>query len=233
MIKEFNYSFNDLKIEAEDIEELLGFENGNTPEPFPEIIAQAIAKAPNYTNIKGGYRFFENFKTDVLQETIQVDHQIFSPSKIVVTQLKKATSCVLFLCTAGKEITDFSKKLEKEGESLLSYVFDVVGSVSVDKAMDKIQMELELDLKNKGLKISDRYSPGYCEWNVAEQQKLFSLLPKNFCGITLSDSSLMTPVKSVSGIIGIGKLLEQKGYQCIWCKDQNCIYGKIKRQKKI
>ena len=98
--------------------------------------------------------------------------------------------------------------------------------------MYKIQKELELDLRVKNLQISDRYSPGYCEWSVAEQQKLFSLLPENFCGISLSDSSLMTPIKSVSGIIGIGKDLKQKGYQCNWCNDQNCIYGRIKRQKK-
>ncbi len=233
MIKEFNYNFNELDIKPKDIEELLGFENGDVPEPFPEIIKHAINEAPKYTNIKGGYKYFETFKTNALKETIKVNHQIFSPSKVVVTQLKHATSCALFLCTAGKEISEYSKQLEMEGELLLSYVFDVTGSIAVDKAMDKIQNELENDFDKKGLRISDRYSPGYCEWSVAEQQKLFSLLPENFCGISLSDSSLMTPIKSVSGIIGIGTKLERKGYQCHWCNDKNCIYGRIKRQKKI
>lgn len=97
--------------------------------------------------------------------------------------------------------------------------------------MDKIQKLLEASLQESKLNISDRYSPGYCEWSVAEQAYLFDLLPDNFCGISLSDSFLMDPIKSVSGIIGIGAGLKQKGYQCHWCTDKNCLYGKIKRKK--
>jgi cobalamin-dependent methionine synthase I len=107
-----------------------------------------------------------------------------------------------------------------------------VGSVTVEKAMDKIQEILDTEMQKTGLTISDRYSPGYCDWSVGEQQLLFTLMPKDFCGVSLSDSSLMKPIKSVSGIIGIGKELRQKGYQCDWCSDKNCIYGKIKRQQK-
>ncbi len=232
MIKKFKLSFDSLGIVPEDLSELLGFYIGEIPEPFPEMIEIALKNAPDYCHIQGGYQIFDSLRIDLDNEILHVNHQVFSPSKIVVTQLKKATSCALFVCTAGKEITEYAKKLEGEGEIMLSYVFDVLGSVIVDKAMDMIQTNLEMELQQKGLKISDRFSPGYCEWSVAEQQKLFSLLPAGFCGITLSKSSLMTPIKSVSGIIGIGKELEQKGYQCHWCSDRNCMYGKIKRQKK-
>ncbi|MCK7538940.1 MAG: hypothetical protein MZV63_52410 [Marinilabiliales bacterium] len=47
--------------------------------------------------------------------------------------------------------------------------------------------------------ITNRFSPGYCGWDVAEQHKLFSFFKDNFCGITLTESALMNPVKSVSG----------------------------------
>ena len=101
-----------------------------------------------------------------------------------------------------------------------------------DKAAEKMAKHLKEYAQKKQMGISDSFSPGYCEWSVAEQQKLFSLLPDKFCGVQLSESSLMYPIKSVSGIIGIGTGVEQKGYQCNWCNDLNCIYGKIKRQKK-
>ena len=92
---------------------------------------------------------------------------------------------------------------------------------------------LDSEMQKSGLKISDSFSPGYCEWSVAEQQELFALLPENFCGVSLSESSLMWPIKSVSGMVAIGSDMEHKGYQCYWCTDKDCIYGKIKRQKKI
>lgn len=231
MIKEFQFSFEELNIVPKDLTDLLGFENGNIPEPFPEIIEYALLEAPKYCNIKGGYRIFDIIEINHQNATIKIENQLFSPSKVVTTQLKESTSVALYICTAGEDISNHANEISRQGDPMLSYIVDVIGSVTVEKATDKIQKLLEIESKKSGLCISDRYSPGYCEWSVAEQQKLFSFFPDNFCGVSLSESSLMSPIKSVSGIIGIGAGLQQKGYQCRWCSDKNCIYGKIKRKE--
>ena len=110
------------------------------------------------------------------------------------------------------------------GELLEGYVVDIIGSIIVEKAMDTVQLELK-SMKNQ---ITNRYSPGYCEWNVEEQKKLFSLLPDNFCNISLNDSALMLPIKSVSGFIGIGKDVRYHEYSCEKCNRTNCIYANKK-----
>jgi hypothetical protein len=231
MVKEFHFTFEELNILPEDLSELLGFEDKTVPEPFPEIIQQALTDSHQFCNIKGGYKIFNKTKINLNESTIQIENEIFSPSKIVTTQLKNSTATALYICTAGEEISNQSKEISNMGDPILGYIFDIIGSVAVEKATDKIQEKLKEELLKSGLTISDRYSPGYCDWSVAEQQKLFQLMPENFCGVTLSNTSLMNPIKSVSGIIGIGSNLEQKGYQCRWCTDKNCIYGKIKRKK--
>ncbi|HSH19736.1 MAG TPA: vitamin B12 dependent-methionine synthase activation domain-containing protein [Draconibacterium sp.] len=233
MIKEFRYSFEDLGVEKNDLAVLMGFEEEAIPEPFPKLIEQALNHAPSICNIRGGYKVFESNGLNTAKQTIKIGKYNFNPSKIVTTQFKNASSFALFICTAGSEISEYTKKLSSKGDPLLGYVFDVVGSVTVEKATDKIQKSLEEECQQAGLGISDRFSPGYCEWSVSEQQMLFALMPENFCGVTLSESSLMSPIKSVSGIVAIGNGLSQKGYQCHWCSEKNCIYGKIKRQKKI
>lgn len=233
MIKNFQYSFEELVIMEGDIAELLGFDSAKLPEPFPDLIGQALSKAPDLCAVKGGFKIFESIQINLQNDTIQINDQTFSPSKIVVTQFKNATSLALFVCTAGEKISEYAKQIANGGDPMLSYIFDVIGSLTVEKAMIKITKSLELKMAQNDLCISDRFSPGYCEWSVAEQKQLFSLLPENFCGITLSDSFLMSPIKSVSGMIAIGKGLKQKGYQCRWCNDKSCLYGKIKRQKKI
>jgi hypothetical protein len=163
---------------------------------------------------------------------IEVEKQKFATGKIVTTRLRRVSEVALFVCTAGSGISEKSRYCTNLGDMVKGYVFDTVGSVAVEKAMDKIQELLQTNVARKGLNVSDRFSPGYCNWSVSDQQKLFSLLPAGFCGVTLSPSSLMNPIKSVSGIIGIGKDIRQKGYQCNWCNDENCIYGRIKRRKK-
>lgn len=232
MIKEFQFCFEELDIQSKDLIPLLGFDDGNLPEPFPEMINQALKETPHFCKVRGGYKIFETIKIDQKAATIEIGNSTFSPSKIVTTQLKESNSIALFVCTAGEGISKHANHI-LPNDPMLAYIFDIIGSVTVEKAMDKIQKFLHAKIQKSGLNISDRYSPGYCDWNVAEQQQLFSLLPDSFCGISLSESSLMHPIKSVSGIIGIGKNLSQKGYQCQWCTDKNCIYGKIKRKKKI
>lgn len=233
MIKEFQYTFKELGIENGDIGELMGFEFGVIPEPFPELIDFALNNVPPICNIKGGYKIFNSNESSISEDTITICGHVFNPAKIITSQFKNATSLALFICTAGTEILQLSKDVSNNGDPLLGYVYDVIGSVTVEKATDKIQKELEVECQKSGLKISDRFSPGYCDWSVSEQQMLFDLMPAHFCGVSLSESSLMSPIKSVSGIIAIGDQLEQKGYQCRWCTDKNCVYGKIKRRKKI
>ncbi len=130
----------------------------------------------------------------------------------------------LFVCTAGNGIENLSKKLFAEGEFPKGYIADVIGSTIVESATDKLQEHLKNIMAGRSLGITNRYSPGYCGWNVSEQQKLFSLLPPGFCNISLTESSLMYPIKSVSGVIGIGNQVKHSPYTCNVCNQKDCIY---------
>jgi hypothetical protein len=231
-MKTENFSFSELNITPSEIEEFMGFEPGQSPEPFPDLIEHAFNLAPEYCQITGAYQIFNNISIHLLNETIQIENQLFFPGKIVVTQLKDATQLAVFVCTAGSDISDFSKQKASEGDEMMAYVLDVIGSVTVDKAAGKLLEKILEEVNNSGLNITDPFSPGYCNWSVAEQHKLFPLLPQGICGIKLSESALMHPIKSVSGITGIGKHCKQMGYQCNWCSHRECFVGIIKRRKK-
>ena len=130
----------------------------------------------------------------------------------------------VFVCTAGEGIEQLIARYKKEGELLKSYISDLAGTLLVEKAMDLIQQKLGDQIIPKGLFLTNRYSPGYCDWDTSEQHRLFSLLPKGFCGVTLNTSALMSPMKSISGIIGIGKKVKFHRHDCRACKSTRCIY---------
>jgi len=233
MLKEYYFNFCDLDVDRTEIESLLGFENQEVPEPFPLIINQALEEATELFQFRGGFQIFNNIDINQFEGLIKIENQIFNPGKLVATQFKNARSIALFICTAGQAISEKVKVELDKGDPMQGFVLDTIGSVVVEKATEKLHQMLALEVKSLGFTVSDRFSPGYCDWSVGEQQKLFTLLPKDFCGVILSDSSLMWPVKSVSGMIAIGNNLHQKGYQCYWCNDSHCIYGKMKRKKMI
>jgi len=233
MYREFQYKLNELTVDINDIAVLMGYEPDTVPEPVYGMIQEGLAESHQHCDIRGGFGIFDAVHINTHDQTIQIHDQIFLTGRIVASQLKNAKKVAVFIGTAGAGISEHAQYISKNGDLLQGYIFDVIGSVVVEKAIGQIQEELITLIKKEGLSVSNRFSPGYCDWKVADQQKLFSLFPHGFCGVTLSDSMLMNPIKSVSGIIGIGAGLKQTGAQCNWCHDSNCIYGKIKRQKKL
>jgi hypothetical protein len=228
-MQQFTFSFNELDVDRCEAEQLLGFEPGQLPEPFNSMLTGAIEAAPELCQIQAGYRLFHApvFNKDPYK--ISVEGVSFLPGKIVYSQLKSSESVALFIATAGPGISGRIKELAEEGDAVSSYVFDVLGSVIAEKAARMLVDRLERSVNTEGLKVSDPFSPGYCDWSVAEQQNLFSFFPEGFCGVTLSGSSLMSPVKSVSGIVGIGTDVKRRGAQCFMCNDVHCLHGKIAR----
>ena len=101
---------------------------------------------------------------------------------------------------------------------------DAIGSVIAEACVTEVIKRLE---KQIPLRHTYPYSPGYCGWNVKEQAALFQLLPENPCGVKLTDSCLMLPVKSVSGVIGLGDEVENKPYGCAICMNKNCYKRRV------
>lgn len=220
----YHFSFHELSITRPRLEFLMGYEHGAIPESISRILKETLDRTPDYCAIQGGFVIKDTISFDNIARLITVDNVTFNPGDIVYSQVKKAEIVAIFACTAGPGISDWSKKLMAEGDPAAGYIVDILGSEIVETAMDKMHMLLSGIMTASGFKISNRYSPGYCGWNVSEQHQLFSLLPDHFCGIQLSDSALMKPIKSVSGIIGIGRDIQYNSYTCTICDSYNCPY---------
>lgn len=230
VIRQFSRDFTDLGIVSRDIEQYLGFEPGQVPDPFPGMIDASFGEASDLFEIRTGYRITDEVRFHPHTRQTETGGVIFSTGEVVFNQLRKAGRLVLFAATAGKRVTERCRELNRAGDSVYSYVLDVMGSLVAAKSAERMMDDLEGELGSGDLHITESYSPGYCDWSVAEQHKLFSFFPPGFLGITLSPSSLMSPVKSVSGIAGIGQDLKRNGYQCFLCNDKDCHYGKIRRE---
>jgi hypothetical protein len=232
-IRQFTWDFGDLGITTRDMELYLGFEPGNVPDPFPEMIEAAFSEAPGLFEIRTGYRIMDTVQFHRDNHTTETEGVIFSTGKVVFSQMQKAIRLAFFAGTAGQRVTERCRELNRLDESVYSYALDVMGSLVAGKSVDRMMDDLEADVSHSGCYISESYSPGYCDWDVSEQQKLFTFFPPGFLRITLSSSSLMSPVKSVSGIIGIGPEMKRNGYQCHLCTDTSCFYGKIRRENQM
>ena len=143
---------------------------------------------------------------------------------------KKAGSLALFAVTLGERVTKKIDELFGANEFALGNMLDSVASVGTDKAADSVESHFFNLLSGKG-KITPstgilRYSPGYCGWHMSGQKKLFDFLHPEKIGITLLDSFLMKPLKSISGVMVVGEkeifIFEDSYPFCSRCKSHSC-----------
>ena len=143
--------------------------------------------------------------------------KVFQPEGIICSYLDGMTHALLFVGTAGREFDEAVRNLHGEGDIVSDFIADAIGTVLAEMSVARI----EKDYHGNAV-ISMPYSPGYCNWNIREQHILFSLFPDRPCGIHLSDSSLMSPEKSVSGFFALGDKLVRQPYHCEICKNKKC-----------
>jgi hypothetical protein len=227
----FQYDFKDLKLNSSQIEAVLGYKEGEDREIVTSLIEEILTECHKICNIKAEFKVFGDIRFDNDTKSVEINKIRFQIKKIVFNQIKKSDSVAIFLCTAGDEIGIRSRKIMQERDFLKGYIYDVIGSEIVEAAADLMQTNLEKTIFDSRERITNRFSPGYCGWDVAEQHKLFQLIPDNYCGIHLTPSALMDPVKSISGIIGIGKNVKYNPYTCGICDMNDCVYRRVREKK--
>lgn len=152
----------------------------------------------------------------------------FHLGQIIAHQLRCSSAYALFIATAGTEYEDYVRRLKHTGDEVRVYIADALGSVIAERCADALERQLQTSIDKLSWHHTNRFSPGYCGWSVSEQQVLFPLFGEHTCGVSLTEGSLMVPVKSVSGIIGMGAEVTRKDYVCNLCDFDKCYKRKHK-----
>lgn len=158
------------------------------------------------------------------KEDVCLGEVTFNTGHIIAGQLRKSECFAVFVASAGDGWKQWIQFISARGDLLQSYVADCIGSQIVESTADFMEKRLQEYLYENGLGYTNRFSPGYCGWPVSQQPLLFSLFPDAHpCGVTLTESCLMMPEKSVSGIIGIGEDVHRMPYTCNICTMDKCL----------
>lgn len=118
-------------------------------------------------------------------------------SQIMRVNLDAVDRIFPYVCTCGSELNEWAKSLD---DMLEQYWVDKIMELALDRAVEAFESHLEANYK---LGTTSNMNPGSLEdWSISQQSELFALLdnPHEKIGVELTDSFLMLPMKSVSGI---------------------------------
>lgn len=221
-IAEYEIEFSTLNIPPSKIERAMGYKDVAAPAPISAIIRETLRQAAKHTEIRAGFKILNHSSLELQDSGFAVHSVFFNTGKIIAKPLRNISTLAIFVASAGKSLDEWSRKFFAKDDPLRGYIVDTLGSEIAEHAADWIEDKIVGISKRENLGCTNRYSPGYCGWSVQEQHKLFSFLPKAFCGISLTDTALMIPLKSVSGVIGIGAGIKKRAYPCRICDEEDC-----------
>lgn len=115
--------------------------------------------------------------------------------------LEDCTSAILFAATIGSAADRLCRSASVQAPSN-ALIFDAMGSAAIEWFCDEICERLQKQYPEYELKT--RFSPGYGDLSLSFQSDMIRILDtKRKIGLTLSESLMMLPQKSVTAIIGL------------------------------
>lgn len=149
---------------------------------------------------------------------------VLNGHSIVCNSLKKNLSgcekAYILAATTGIEAHRLLKK-NSVISPLKGIVTDCVGSAAIEAFCDKINLSFD----NPDF-LRPRFSPGYGDMPLECQKIIIDFLQTSkTIGISLTESLMMIPIKSVTAVIGIGKEKRKcTGSDCMTCSRTRCPY---------
>jgi hypothetical protein len=199
----------------------LGYLGSGIPEALEEDIARCEKQILTTARPHAVWRYFELLADGSLGGTL------FRPQgRDIPELLKDCDGVILMAATLGSEAELLLRRsqIRNMGDAV---ILDAAASAAVENVCDNLCEDLAEQFAPKYL--TDRFSPGYGDLPLSLQPEILALTDATRrLGITLTESLLMVPSKSVTAIIGICETPQPARVRgCAYCSlNQTCDFRK-------
>lgn len=181
----------------------LGYRDMNRDEATDKLIIECLEEIEQISSFQYIYQRFD-YVLDFLKQKPYLDY------------LGNSTSYYIVATTLGAVIDKRVRYYQMKDMTKMC-VFDATASAYLEYMADQFEANLRSDL-------SYRFCPGYQNTDVKDIRNMYEILKANKIGITLLDSNLMVPQKSMIGIVGINNHAKKSCKGCFLI--EKCDYRK-------
>ncbi len=196
MSKVFRENPENVRIPERVLAARLGFKGvGKIPENFLESFNRAYEIA---LEVADPVALYDTFEAEESQDGLVVLGKVLK-GKMVSQHLGKSSSVTLILSTIGVDYDEKIEELHKNGEELLSFFLDGIGSEMVEY----FTRELDKKLREEMGSGSARISPGYGDLPLEMNAWIIESLGGEMIGVSYDpETFIMKPRKTITALIG-------------------------------
>ena len=210
------------KADPREAARYLGYRKTEPDERVAAMIDQCIGEVQAAAVPKSVY---ERFPLTISGgDTIRIG-SLHLQSRSLLKNLAGCGEAYLFAATLGIAVDTLIKRTALL-DSAKGLVMQAAAAAVIEAYCDEVNARLRQAAENENLFLRPRYSPGYGDLSLDCQRDFLNLLKaqKNI-GLTVTDSGLMVPVKSVTALIGISPIRTACHTQgCEACRKTDCAY---------
>lgn len=203
----------------------LGYKNSKVDEETARLLDECIHEIKNVSELMYVYQLFDIHKENntVFFKNSSIEIESNDLAKLFKTSDKAAVIAATLGYKVEQKIKYYSLTDLTKG-----VIFDACAASYIEALCDYAEAEIKEIANSCGLSTTFRYSPGYGDVHISHQASILSSLnAQKHIGLTVSDSSILIPRKSVTAFIGFAKVIEQKQKTCIDCNlFGNCSFSK-------
>ena len=208
-----------VNIDTNEVLRYLGYGKNKADEGILTLIERCKTEMLENCSLKACYDIFDLSLDDDMLKFGNIETE----SKSLKKNLKDCKKVVVFVATIGISTDRVIRKYSMTSPAN-AVIAQAVGTAMIEEWCDVLCDRLKVN----GF-LRPRFSPGYGDFSIEYQKKIFTLLdcPRKI-GVSLTDSLMMIPSKSVSGIIGISEVdsnCHKNG--CEECGRTECIYRRV------
>ena len=195
----------EIEIDRKEVYRYMGYtmkQINETEEHIAKMIEDVIRQTEEIITPKACYSRFP--------VEVKGDGRILLPYGEVVSHdltrnLHDCQEIFLFAATIGADFDRLLRRTRVESMAKAA-ILQAAGAAAVESLCDHLNDELKKQVEAEGNKTHPRYSPGYGDYILENQRGIFSVLqPPRYIGLSLMDTLIMAPEKSVTAVIGIEK----------------------------
>lgn len=211
-------------ITKKEVYRYLGYGKVFPSDEVSALIDKCVSEFNKSVNYKACYTRL-NISVDEQNETIDFGFMQVKSHSLTIN-LRSCKSAYIFAATTGAMAERLIMK-QNRLSALKGIVTDAVGSAAIEDFCDILNKMFESLSAKNGKFLRPRFSCGYGDFPLEFQPDILEFLDSSRkIGLNITDNLMMTPVKSVTAVIGISDLPTKCRTGCVSCEKTDCEYRK-------
>ena len=190
----------DFSPDFKEVARYLGY--SRTVSPEQDVSGLMEKAADEMAAIMKPQAVFEVFDLTVGLESELSFADVSLHSRDLSRNLAGCSKVALLAATLGPQVDALIRR-HSSTDPVYASILQATGPMYIEELVDLVNEEIKKIAASQGLKTKPRYSPGYGDVSLEVQKDFFRLLPCTRIGLTLMDTLIMAPEKSVTAFVGL------------------------------